>query len=207
MAEFLTIATIHLLAVASPGPDFAIVLRQSINHGRKVAIATSIGIGTGILVHVTYSVIGLGVLIAKTPELLTLLKFVAVAYFLYIAWHGLRAKPPENQNDLQKLDEESTISVKSAFTTGFLINALNIKATLFFVALYSIVIDQETSTTIRALYGVYMAVATGLWFSFLSYLMSLRRVRLLLINKSYWVERVMAIVLIAISVDMLLGEY
>ena len=53
--EFLTIASVHFLAVASPGPDFAVVLKQSIQFGRRAAIVTSIGLGFGILIHVSYS--------------------------------------------------------------------------------------------------------------------------------------------------------
>src|SRR5215216_4944825 len=61
--EFLSVAIAHLLAVASPGPDFAIVLKQSLAHGRRTAIWTSVGIGSGILLHVSYSLFGLGLLI------------------------------------------------------------------------------------------------------------------------------------------------
>ena len=58
--EFSEVALAHLLAVASPGPDFAIVLKQSLTHGRRTAIWTSLGIGTAILLHVMYSLLGLG---------------------------------------------------------------------------------------------------------------------------------------------------
>ena len=58
--EFLKVALVHLLAVASPGPDFAIVLRQSLSHGRRAAIWTSVGVGTAILIHVAYSLLGIG---------------------------------------------------------------------------------------------------------------------------------------------------
>jgi threonine/homoserine/homoserine lactone efflux protein len=57
--EFSKVAIAHLLAVASPGPDFALVLKQSLSHGRRVAVCTSLGIGTAILLHVTYSLLGL----------------------------------------------------------------------------------------------------------------------------------------------------
>ena len=57
-AEFLTVALIHLLAVASPGPDFAIVVRESVAHGRRAGTWTAVGVGTGIFVHVAYSLLG-----------------------------------------------------------------------------------------------------------------------------------------------------
>ena len=121
--EFLVIALVHLLAVASPGPDFAIVLKQSIQYGRRTALYTSAGIGAGILVHVIYSLVGIGLIIANTPELLTALKYIAAAYFLYIAWHGLRAKPPEaNKHDDKEsvgTNDNATPSDGKAFVTGF----------------------------------------------------------------------------------------
>ncbi|HKB58328.1 MAG TPA: LysE family transporter, partial [Lacunisphaera sp.] len=59
-SEFLTIAVAHALAVASPGPDFALVLRQSLTHGRRTAIWSSIGVGCGISIHIVYCLLGLG---------------------------------------------------------------------------------------------------------------------------------------------------
>lgn len=207
LPEFFTIALIHLLAVASPGPDFAIILKQSINLGRKNAFATSAGIGAGILVHVAYSLIGIGIIIANTPSLITVLKLVAASYFLYIAWHGLRAKAPHVNSDGDLSNPEVTESLAKSFKTGFLINALNVKATLFFVALFSVVIHIDTPDSVRLVYGVYMAVATTLWFSSVSYLLSMRNIRRLLINKGYWVERIMGLVLAVIAFELLIDEF
>ena len=65
--EFITIAGVHFFAVASPGPDFAIVLKHSVSYGRRAAVITSVGIGLGILIHVAYSLLGIGIIIATTP--------------------------------------------------------------------------------------------------------------------------------------------
>ena len=51
MTEFLTVVVLHLFAVISPGPDFALISRQSIRYGRKIAIWSAAGIGMGILFH------------------------------------------------------------------------------------------------------------------------------------------------------------
>ncbi|MGY0622770.1 MAG: LysE family translocator, partial [Paraglaciecola chathamensis] len=83
--EFLTIAGVHLLAVASPGPDFAIVLKHSINYGRRIAMITSIGVGVAILLHVTYSLLGIGLLLKTNPLVYTIFSYVAAAYLVYIA--------------------------------------------------------------------------------------------------------------------------
>src|SRR5690554_5081718 len=92
--EFLTMAFAHLLAVASPGPDFAVVSRYSVRFGARIGVCVSLGIGLGILVHVTYSVLGLAIIIHQTPWLYSVLLLVAALYFAWLAAQLLRAKPP-----------------------------------------------------------------------------------------------------------------
>lgn len=212
LTEFLTIAGIHLLAVASPGPDFAIILKQSIQLGRKNAIYTSLGIGAGIMLHVAYSIIGIGILIANDPIYFGILKAVAVGYFLYLAWQGLKSKAPLKNTDLSASAVDSTLmeeteSYKKSFLTGLFINGLNIKATLFFIALFSMVVAKTTPVDIKLLYGLYMIVATTLWFSLLSYVLSIRKIRLMLINKGYWLDRLMGIVLLAFAIEIIMSDF
>jgi threonine/homoserine/homoserine lactone efflux protein len=203
--EFLIIALVHFLAVASPGPDFAVVLKQSIRYGRRSAIFTSLGIGTGILLHVTYSLVGIGLIIASNENLFNLLKYIAAAYFLYVAWHGLQAKP-NNDQALNNLHHENKIPpAGKAFLTGFLINGLNIKATLFFVSLFSMVISTQTPITIKLAYGIYMAIATAAWFSLLSYLLNIEKFKKLLLKKGYWLERIMGIILLTLAIQLLVS--
>ena len=91
--EFSKVAVAHLLAVASPGPDFAIVLKQSLSHGRRSAVCTSIGIGTAILLHVAYSLLGLGLLIRSSEMWFNVVKYAGAGYIAWIGVQSLRAKP------------------------------------------------------------------------------------------------------------------
>lgn len=83
---------VHFLAVISPGPDFAIILRQSISFGRKTAVITSIGIGAGIAVHVVYTLLGVGLLISQSPQLFMFAKVIGTLYLTVIAIQLLQAK-------------------------------------------------------------------------------------------------------------------
>ena len=65
-SEFAVIALAHLFAVASPGPDFAVVLRQTLSHGTRAGIWTSAGIASGIGLHVTYCLLGVALVIVNT---------------------------------------------------------------------------------------------------------------------------------------------
>ncbi len=209
--QFFLIAAVHLIAVASPGPDFAIILKQSIRYDRRTAIFTSFGIAMGILLHVTYSLVGIGLLIASDERLFTALKYLAASYFCYIAWHGLRAKKTEYHHNSDKFklssgEDQKVPSPKKAFFIGFLINGLNVKATLFFVSLFSVIISTETPFAIKLSYGLYMTVATAAWFVLLSYLLTHSKVRNLLQIKGYLLDRVMGAVLLLLAIQLVLSD-
>ena len=207
--EFLTMATVHLLAVISPGPDFAVVLKHSVSFGRRAAMFTSIGVGIGILIHVAYSLLGIGVLIETTPWLFNLISYVAAAYLVYIGWGALQSKPAPSQDSEEGLHPRDTvsgaISDKKALWTGFLTNGLNPKATLFFLSLFAGHFCANANS-VKMVYGVYLAIATGVWFCVLSYFFSSRYVRGLLQQYGYWFDRVMGIALILLAVKLVAGE-
>lgn len=207
--EFITIALVHLVAVASPGPDFAIVVRNSVAYGRRIAMFTSVGIGAAILLHVAYSLVGLSVVIATTPWLFTTISYIAAAYLLYLAIGALKSGPDQASSDhvttKQNAANPSVISAKKALWMGFLTNGLNPKATLFFLSLFTAIIDINTPFSIKLGYGLYLAVATGVWFCFLSYLLSTSKVAELIGRKGYWLDRVMGVLLIGLAVKLVVG--
>jgi RhtB (resistance to homoserine/threonine) family protein len=203
--EFMTIAAVHLLAVASPGPDFAIVLKHSISYGRRAAMFTSIGVGVGILVHVAYSLLGIGLLIQTTPILFQVLSYVAAAYFFYIGWGALRSKAQNNQDSLNVESQQPLLSDKRSFWLGFLTNGLNPKATLFFLSLFAVVVSSATPNTVKVLYGIYLAFATGLWFCFLSFCLSSKKIRQFLVAKGYWFDRCMGLVLVLLAIQLVVS--
>lgn len=205
-SEFLLVAGAHLLAVASPGPDFAIVLRQSVTHGRRAAIWTSLGIGTGILIHVGYSLLGLGVLVAQSPLWFNVVKWAGAAYLAWIGVNALRARPAaDNAADLATRAAEAPAN-HSAFVTGFLVNILNPKAALFFIALFVTVIDPATPRAIQAAYGLWMALATATWFTCVSLFFTKENVRRAFLRSGHWFDRGMGALLLALAVRLALAS-
>ena len=204
--EFLIVASVHFVAVASPGPDFAIILRYAVRHGVKVALAASIGIGLGILIHVAYSLLGIGLLLKTTPWLFQLFSGVAAAYLAYIGVQALRSSKSDPKQDVDQPKIEQ-ISLWQSFRTGLLTNGLNPKSTLFFLALFAVIISPETPNSYKILYGVYMAVATAAWFSLLSFLLTRQKVRDFLLQKGYWFDRIMGLVLLALAMQLLFSAF
>ncbi|MDX1319678.1 MAG: LysE family transporter [Oceanospirillum sp.] len=197
--EFLTVVVVHFLAVASPGPDFAVILRQSLCASSRSGIWTAIGIGSGILVHVTYSLLGLGILIAQSTTAFTVLKVLGAAYLLWVGWQCLKAKPTADDDSGELPAGEGAATAWKAWRLGFLTNALNAKATLFFVSLFSVVISPSTPIWIQGFYGLWMTVMTGLWFTGLALFLSREQVRAFFRKISHWIERVTGVALIALA--------
>lgn len=203
-AEFLTVALIHLLAVASPGPDFAVVVRESVTHGRRAGTWTAFGVGTAIFLHVGYSLLGIGLIVSQSIMLFNALKWLAAAYLIYIGFKALRAKPAADGEALQVSTVERT--PRAAFVAGFMTNGLNPKATLFFLSLFTVVINPHTPLLVQAGYGVYLAIATGLWFCLVAALFSQARVRAGFARMGHWFDRTMGAVLIALGVKIAFSE-
>ncbi|GGD52727.1 LysE family translocator [Lacimicrobium alkaliphilum] len=201
--EFLTIASVHLLAVASPGPDFAVVVRHSVSFGRRIAIITSLGIGIAILLHVAYSMLGIGLLIQTTPWLFNVLSYLAAIYLGYLGIMALKSRP--NPPDLPRDQKNETVrelSDRKAFIIGFVTNGLNPKATLFFLSLFAVAISAQTPFEVKLFYGAYLALATTLWFVSLSCLLSTPRIREFLTQQGYWFDRLMGLLLIALALRL-----
>lgn len=208
LGEFALVAGAHLLAVASPGPDFAVVLRQSINHGRRVAIWTSVGVGAGISVHVAYSLLGLGMLVARSALWFNIVKAAGAAYLVWIGLGALRARPRAREaadGPAGPAPAGGAPAPHGAFLTGFLVNVLNPKAALFFIALFVTVISPQTPRWVRAGYGLWMAVATAAWFTLVSCVFTRAAVRARFLRWGHWFDRGMGVLLLALATRLALA--
>ena len=198
------VAVAHMLAVASPGPDFAMVVRQSLAHGRRAAIWTSVGIGSAILVHVTYALLGIGILLTTYPVAFTAVKFTGAFYLAWIGVQALRSQPRHGMAESPfgskaALARPAEPAPRAAWTTGFLTNVFNPKATLFFVAIFASLIDPSTPKVVEAAYGAWMSATTMAWFVMVSVFFTRERVRSAFLRGGHWIDRIMGAVLIGLA--------
>ena len=121
----------RLLAI-SPGPDNIFVLTQSIVHGRTYGIATVLGLMTGCIIHTTLVAFGISAIITKSPLLFLGIKILGAIYLLYLAYKVFRSSPEIVMNT----DNVEKKSTSELFKIGFLMNVLNPKVTIFFMALF-----------------------------------------------------------------------
>jgi RhtB (resistance to homoserine/threonine) family protein len=200
LPEFLTIVVVHGLAVASPGPDFAIVLRQSLRFGRKTAIWTSGGIGCGLAVHVTYCLLGLGYVLKNSALTLGAVKYAGAAYLAWVGFQALRSKP--RAAIIDPADEAAAPTARQAWATGFLVNVLNPKVALFFISLFPLVVDPGTPRLIQAGYGVWMVASTIAWFSFVAVVFTQERVRARFLRHGHWLDRALGVVFLGLAASL-----
>ena len=198
--EFSKIAIAHFLAVASPGPDFAIVLKQSVTHGRRAAIFTSLGIAAAILLHISYSLLGLGLLIRSSPTWFNVVKYLGAAYIAWIGVQALTAKPRRFQEESGPLTRRN--DGKKAFGIGFVTNAFNPKATLFFISLFALVVSPSTPKLIQAGYGLWMVAATGAWFCLVSVLFTSLALRRKFLEHGHWIDRVLGVFFLGFAASL-----
>lgn len=206
LPEFLAVALIHLLAVISPGPDFAVIIRQSLRYGRSIAIATAVGIGLGLSVHIIYSLLGVSALLHTLPWLLTVAKVVGGLYLLYLGVLFIKSQPKQALSLTQNQQEPATNGYK-AFGLGFLTNATNPKATLFFLSLFTTIINPHTPLLIQAAYGLWMVIITALWFSLVSIIFTHSKIRQKFLAIAHWIERVTGAILLILASLLIISVF
>ncbi|TXH05235.1 MAG: LysE family translocator [Nevskiaceae bacterium] len=203
---FLTVALAHLLAVMSPGPDFAMVTRQTLAHGRGAGLWTALGIGSGISFHVAWAMFGMGWVVARFPWLLDVLRYGGALFLLYMGSQAIRAQPANANGSADAVRAEAGGPAR-LFAVGVLTNILNPKALLFFMALCSAVITGATPVWLRVALGVWMAVSTAAWFSVVSLTLGHPRVRQRLLVHGYLIDRAMGAVLLALGIGMIVSGF
>lgn len=134
-----------ILAI-SPGPDNIFVLTQSIVNGRKYGFATVLGLMTGCIIHTTLVAFGVSAIIKNQENLFFLLKLFGASYLLFLAYKVYQSDA-EITFSTENIQKKSTLQL---FKTGFLMNVLNPKVTIFFLAFFpQFLFSNELSTVIQ----------------------------------------------------------
>lgn len=169
VSAIIAVASIHLLAVMSPGPDFVLVSKNALTGSRRSGVFTSIGLGLGILTHVAYCLAGIGLIISQSILIFNTIKLIGAGYLIYI---GIKAVLSKKSNDGEGVVTEKEISDWQAFKVGYIANVTNPKATLFMLSLFTLVIVPSTPLAVKGIMGLEMTIATIVWFSFVTFLLS-----------------------------------
>ena len=200
--QVLIIAGITVLIMVSPGPDMAIVTRNTILGGRAAGFTTSLGVLTGNLVHIGYCIVGIGVLISQSLVAFSVLRYAGAAYLAYLGISSLLA----GRADENVTASSQAVRARGWYVQGFVNNILNPKGTLFYLGVFTIVITPDTGIGVTALLIlIMMSISASFWLAFVLTL-DHASVRRLLDRSRLAVSRVFGVLLIAIALRVALFE-
>ncbi len=205
-STFITVAIIGTLAVISPGPDFLVVTRNSLLYSKRVGLATALGIALGNIWWIAASILGISVLISQTVILFNLLKWLGVAYLLYLGIKSILAKKAAEESPTTTPRASKNLGWYQGFRIGFLTNVLNPKCALFFVSFFSVVITPDTPVFLQWTYGLEIMTIAVIWFSLLATVLSLPKIQQGFQRISLWFERVTGALLLALGIKLALYE-
>ena len=196
------VGLIHLVALVSPGPDFVVVCRNSLLYSRTIGIYTAVGFGLGICVHISYAVFGLSWLIANNELIFTVIQYLGAFYLMLIGIQSLRSF--QSQIGQETTTYSSRISPFRAVRIGFITNVLNPKATLFFLGLFSTMLNPTVGELTLVVIAVLLVVTTILWFSLVALLISHSRFTTFLKRYEKTAHQFFGVLLIGIGVIILI---
>lgn len=201
---FILITGVHLLAAASPGPDFVLVTQQALTNGKKTALYCSLGIALGLSIHIVYSALGLAVIITSSSALLLAIKILGGSYLTYLGVKGLLSKKAVSTK--KNISKIPFISSSKSVGLGFLCNVLNPKAPLYFVSLFTVVISPATPLHYLAIYGVWMMLLQFIWFAIVSLTLSTPSVSKIFQRFGHWLDRVLGCAMVFLGLKVLLTK-
>jgi threonine/homoserine/homoserine lactone efflux protein len=121
---------VAILLTLMPGPDILFVITQSISQDKKAGIATALGLCSGLIVHITAATLGISTIIYQSALAFTVIKYTGAAYLLYLAWQSFKEKETGFA-----FNHNKPLKYPSLYKKGILMNLLNPKVSLFFLAL------------------------------------------------------------------------
>ncbi len=195
-----------LAITVSPGPDLIYVLSKTITQGRRVGFASSLGVCTGAFIHVLAAALGLSAIIATSAVAFSVVKYIGVGYLVYLGIQALMSKGV--MFDIQNSNTKKT-TPWNAFGQGALVDILNPKAAIFFMAFLPQFIRPElghSSAQILLLGVLVILVAIIVEFSLV--LTAARTTGFFRKNPrfSVWLDRILGSVLIGLAVRLAFAE-
>ena len=197
---WLALAAICLMGAISPGPSLALIIRNTVQGGRLHGVATGLGHGVGVGVYALITALGLALLITNTPWL-----FQAIQYggALFLAWLGLKALLAKASSQLEAETAHAPRGQRGALE-GLAVSFLNPQLAIFFVALFSQFVHQDTGWR----EGILMMLTAGgidaLWYSLVALLLSHGPVLAQLKLRARLIDQLSGLILLGLAIKVVL---
>lgn len=197
---WLSLFTICILGAMSPGPSLAMVAKHSLAGGRRNGLAAAWAHAFGIGIYAFITLIGLAVILQQSPFLFKAISYSGAAYLAYLGYNALRSKG----GVAAKLESGEDTSIQQSAKEGLLISILSPKIALFFIALFSQFVAVGDSVSAKLLIVFTPLVVDGLWYTFITLMLSSSRLLDKIRSKAQLIDRLSGLVLILLALRVIM---
>lgn len=197
-----TVTVINILGAVSPGPDFIVTVQNSIQHSRLKGFLTGLGVACGLLIHISYCAAGIGLIISTSPWLFSLFKIAGSSYLIWLGISSILSK--SHSKEVDETGDKTMISNRKAFRTGLFTNLLNPKAMLFFLSLFTFVLNPMPPVPIVIICGAIIFLTAVVWFAMVSYFFTEKHIQKVFFRFEKTINSILGLILIYIGIRVLL---
>jgi len=186
----------------SPGPDLIYILTKTISGGKKIGIASSLGVCAGALFHVILASIGLSAILVSSALAFSFIKFFGAGYLIYLAYKSFKSAGTSLHINHFKKTKESTWK---AFKQGMLIDILNPKVAIFFMAfLPQFIRDGHGSVSMQLFYLGFLVICVGIIVEVTYVLLASKLTQKVKNSKKFsiWLDRVVGTIFVALGLKL-----
>lgn len=203
----ISLAIIHIVALASPGPDFALVVRLATQESRAAAVASALGIAVAILGHTLLSLTGVSLIIQSSNILFSIVQLAGASYLAWMGIGAIKAAVVHWQDPvtLEQTTHHTGVSARQGFLQGLYTNILNPKALVFFITLFSTLITPQVTIMTKTLAATLLFSLSFLWFSFIAVVLSKPNIQLKMKKASPVINFITGVVFISVATVIIIG--
>ena len=198
LANWFPLALICLMGAMSPGPSLALILRNTLQGGRRQGMATALGHGAGVGLYALLTAMGLSLLLTRTPWLFELIRYAGA---LFLALLGLQALLP--QKPKAEATSQHATSRRRGALEGLAVAFLNPQLAIFFLALFSQFVQQQTSWAQGGLLLLTAGGIDALWYLLVAGIFSHGHLLPWLTRHQRQLQRLSGLLLLAIALRVL----
>lgn len=203
-SDLFAVGIVSLLGATSPGPDFFVVVKNSLSFSRKTGFLTAIGVSLALLIHLSYTLVGIGMLLQKESVFYLLVTYAGAGYLFYIGCKGfISSFKKQGELNLCYAGNAQLLASTTALKQGFLTNLLNPKCALFFVSFFSQFIGANTPLSLKICYASLNWSITLGWFLFLSYMITGKFILSRIESFRMYIDRIMGCMLMLLALKLL----
>jgi len=202
---FLSVMTVHFIALMSPGPDFFFVSQTAVSRSRKEAMLGVLGITAGVMVWAAVALLGLNLILAKMAWLHSI---IMVGGGLYLCWMGFQMLRGALKKEAANSDapQVELAAGGRSFVKGLLTNLANPKAIIYFGSVFSLFVGDSVGANARWGIFVLIVVETFAWFTLVASVFALPRVRRGYQRMAKWIDGVAGALFAGFGIHLIISR-